>query len=110
MHALLKHERGFADATFVNREHSLKPFLAWLVAQDVSLATVSPEEYWVAFLSRGCESRRALDQLEDVLERHGPAFGCSNWRQQKMYMFRHDDGSVEVRRAVITSEAVVKHQ
>jgi len=29
----LKHERGFADATIVNREHSLRPFLAWLVAQ-----------------------------------------------------------------------------
>ena len=38
----LKHERGFADATIVNRERSLKPFLAWLVAQDVSLSTVSP--------------------------------------------------------------------
>jgi integrase/recombinase XerD len=37
----LKHERGFADATIVNRERSLKPFLAWLVAQDVSLSTVS---------------------------------------------------------------------
>ena len=33
----LKHERGFADATIVNRERSLKPFLAWLVAQDVPL-------------------------------------------------------------------------
>ena len=38
----LKHERGFADATIVNRERSLKPFLAWLVAQDVPLATMSP--------------------------------------------------------------------
>lgn len=38
----LKHERGFADATIVNREHSLRPFLAWLVAQDVPLSTVSP--------------------------------------------------------------------
>jgi len=25
----LKHERGFADATIVNRERSLKPFLGW---------------------------------------------------------------------------------
>ncbi len=32
----------FADATIVNRERSLKPFLAWLVAQDVSRSTVSP--------------------------------------------------------------------
>lgn len=38
----LKQERGFADATIVNREHSLRPFLAWLVAQDVSLSAVSP--------------------------------------------------------------------
>ena len=38
----LKHERGFADATIVNRERSLKPFLGWLVAQDVPLSTVSP--------------------------------------------------------------------
>jgi site-specific recombinase XerD len=37
-----KHERGFADATIVNREHSLKPFLGWLVAEDVPLSTVSP--------------------------------------------------------------------
>src|SRR5664279_2120934 len=39
---LLKQERGFADATIVNRERSLKPFLGWLVAQDVPLSTVSP--------------------------------------------------------------------
>jgi len=38
----LKHERGFADATIVNRERSLKPFLDWLVAEDVPLSTVSP--------------------------------------------------------------------
>lgn len=38
----LKHERGFADATIVNRERSLKPFLGWLVAQDVPLSAVSP--------------------------------------------------------------------
>ena len=33
----LKQERGFADATIVNRVRSLKPFLAWLVAQDVQV-------------------------------------------------------------------------
>jgi site-specific recombinase XerD len=38
----LKHERGFADATIVNRERSLRPFLGWLVAEDVPLSTVSP--------------------------------------------------------------------
>jgi integrase/recombinase XerD len=38
----LKHERGFADATIVNRERSLKPFLGWLFAEDVPLSTVSP--------------------------------------------------------------------
>ena len=38
----LKCERGFADATIINRERSLKPFLGWLVAQDVPLSTVSP--------------------------------------------------------------------
>jgi site-specific recombinase XerD len=40
--AALKQERGFADATIVNRERSLNPFLGWLVAQDVPLFTVSP--------------------------------------------------------------------
>jgi len=38
----LEHERGFAHATIVNRERWLKPFLGWLVAQDVPLSTVSP--------------------------------------------------------------------
>jgi integrase/recombinase XerD len=38
----LKQERGFADATIVNRRRSLKPFLAWLVAQCVPLSAVSP--------------------------------------------------------------------
>src|SRR5258708_34258818 len=38
----LKHERGFADATIVNRERSLKPFLGWLVAEEVPLSSVSP--------------------------------------------------------------------
>ena len=38
----LKQERGFADATIVNREHTLRPFLAWLVAQHVPLSRVSP--------------------------------------------------------------------
>ena len=41
----LKQERGFADATIVNRERSLKPFLAWLVAQDVPLATILLSDY-----------------------------------------------------------------
>ena len=40
--SFLKKERGFADATIVNRRRSLKPFLAWLVAQCVPLSTVSP--------------------------------------------------------------------
>jgi integrase/recombinase XerD len=38
----LKQERGFADATIVNRQRSLKPFLAWLDAQGVPLSGVSP--------------------------------------------------------------------
>ena len=38
----LKQERGFAEATILNRQRSLKPFLGWLVAQDVALSTVSP--------------------------------------------------------------------
>ena len=38
----LKQERRFADATIVNRKRSLKPFLAWLVAQGVPLSSVSP--------------------------------------------------------------------
>src|SRR6266404_7044956 len=37
----LKQERGFADATIVNRKRSLKPFLAWLAAQGVPLSSVS---------------------------------------------------------------------
>ena len=38
----LKQERGFADATIVNRQRSLKPFLAWLVGQGVPFSAVSP--------------------------------------------------------------------
>jgi hypothetical protein len=38
----LKKERGFADATIINRKRSLRPFLAWLVAQGVPLPAVSP--------------------------------------------------------------------
>ena len=37
----LKHERGFADTTIVNRKRSLKPFLAWVIAQDVQLSAVT---------------------------------------------------------------------
>jgi len=37
----LKQERGFADATIVNRKRSLKPFLAWLAAQGVPVSSVS---------------------------------------------------------------------
>jgi integrase/recombinase XerD len=47
----LKHERGFADATIVNRECSLKPFLAWLVAQDLPLSSVSPVVITKYFIS-----------------------------------------------------------
>jgi len=38
----LKQERGFADATIVNRKRSLKPVLAWLVGRGILLSTVSP--------------------------------------------------------------------
>jgi site-specific recombinase XerD len=38
----LRQERGFADATIVNRQRSLKPFLAWLGGQGVPLSAVSP--------------------------------------------------------------------
>jgi integrase/recombinase XerD len=47
----LKQERGFADATIVNRKRSLKPFLAWLIAQDVQLSTVSPVVITKYFIS-----------------------------------------------------------
>jgi len=40
--SFLRKERGFADATIVNRKRSLKPFLAWLVGRGVPLSTVSP--------------------------------------------------------------------
>jgi integrase/recombinase XerD len=38
----LRQERGFADATIVNRQRSLTPFLAWLVGQCIPLSAVSP--------------------------------------------------------------------
>jgi integrase/recombinase XerD len=38
----LKQDRGFANATIVNRKRSLKPFLAWLVGRGIPLSTVSP--------------------------------------------------------------------
>jgi len=38
----LKQERGFTEATIVNRKRSLKPFLAWLVGQCIPLSAVSP--------------------------------------------------------------------
>jgi site-specific recombinase XerD len=38
----LKKERGFPDATLVDRQRSLKPFFAWLNAQDIPLSAVSP--------------------------------------------------------------------
>jgi len=38
----LKQEKGFADATIINRKRSLKPFLAWLVGQCIPLSAVSP--------------------------------------------------------------------
>jgi integrase/recombinase XerD len=47
----LKQERGFADATIVNRKRSLKPFLAWLIAQDVPMSTVSPVVITKYFIS-----------------------------------------------------------
>jgi integrase/recombinase XerD len=47
----LKQERGFADATIVNRKRSLTPFLAWLIAQDVPLSTVSPVVITKYFIS-----------------------------------------------------------
>jgi integrase/recombinase XerD len=47
----LKQERGFAEATIVNRKRSLKPFLAWLIAQDVPLSTVSPVVITKYFIS-----------------------------------------------------------
>lgn len=40
--AFLKQEKGFADATIVNRKRSLTPFLAWLVGQCIPLSAVSP--------------------------------------------------------------------
>ncbi len=50
----LKHERGFADATIVNLERSLKFFLAWLVAQYPPLATMSPV---IQISGRPCKER-----------------------------------------------------
>jgi site-specific recombinase XerC len=38
----LKRDRGFTDATIINRKRSLKPFLAWMGVEGVPLSTVSP--------------------------------------------------------------------
>ncbi len=38
----LKQERGFAEATIINRRRSLMPFLAWLAGKGVPLSDVSP--------------------------------------------------------------------
>ncbi len=40
--AYLKEERGFAEATIVNRSASLKPFLRWLEEKGLRLSGVSP--------------------------------------------------------------------
>lgn len=38
----LQQERGFAEATIINRRRSLMPFLAWLAGKGVELSEVSP--------------------------------------------------------------------
>ncbi len=48
----LKQERGFAEATILNRQRSLKPFLDWLVGQGVSLSAVSSVVITKYFTSR----------------------------------------------------------
>lgn len=40
--AHLKEERGFSEATIINRSRSLKPFLRWLEEKRVRLSGVSP--------------------------------------------------------------------
>jgi hypothetical protein len=70
----LKHERGFADATIVNRERSLKPFLGWQVAQDVPLSTVSP----VVIMPGNRAALRPLSPLRTGLESF-PSSGPTCW-------------------------------
>ena len=38
----LREERGFARATIVGHKHSLKPFLFWLIRENIPLSGVSP--------------------------------------------------------------------
>ena len=53
--SFLKQERGFAEATIVNRKRSLKPFLAWLSLQGIPLSTVSPVVITKYFTGARCE-------------------------------------------------------
>jgi site-specific recombinase XerD len=48
----LTQERGFAEATIINRKRSLKPFLAWLIAQGGPLSAVSPVDHHQVFHQR----------------------------------------------------------
>jgi site-specific recombinase XerD len=40
--AFLREERGLANATILGHERSLKPFLSWLVRENIPLSEVSP--------------------------------------------------------------------
>jgi len=64
--AFLKQERGFADATIVNRNRSLKPFLAWLIAQSVPLSGVSPATITKYFTGFTYENLPQGPSWEDV--------------------------------------------
>ncbi len=59
----LKQERGFAEATILNRQRSLKPFLDWLVGQGVSLSAVSSvviTKYFTSCRGRQVETNQHL--------------------------------------------------
>jgi integrase len=40
--AFLRDEKGFAEATILGHRYSLKPFLAWLLRENIPLSAVSP--------------------------------------------------------------------
>src|SRR5260370_25348674 len=77
----LKHERGFADATIVNRERSLKPFLGWLCAEDVPLSTVPPvviRKYFTGIVA-GRWTRTTVSFHVQSLRSFFRYAGCRGW-------------------------------
>jgi site-specific recombinase XerD len=79
--SFLKKERGFADATLVNRKRSLKPFLAWLFGRGVPLSTVSPVEITKYFTGTvaGRWRRTSVSFHVQSLRSFFRYAGCQGW-------------------------------